>query len=120
MIDKGQSERLSQLLIGYVSADKDNPISGRRLAKLLGVNPGSANAYLDGVTFPKEETRKKIAKLLGLTYEALQAKIEDRELEQKLSVEEVCQEIQMLEDEDFCKVVDAVADEVARRLKVGD
>jgi transcriptional regulator with XRE-family HTH domain len=118
MTDQAKRQRLSKLLIEYVGADKERPLSGRQFARLLDVNATSAQAYLDGVTFPGEAIRKRIAKLLGLTYEALEAAIEGVELSQKLSIEQICQEIRSVEDEDFADVVAVVAEEVARRLKI--
>ena len=93
-----QRERLSALLISHCRA---NNLSGTQLAALLEVSQPSAQAYLDGRTYPGEEVRKRIAKVLNLTPEELQAKIDGLSLNRKLSADELAREIRLISQTEF-------------------
>ncbi|NJR37762.1 MAG: helix-turn-helix transcriptional regulator [Leptolyngbyaceae cyanobacterium CSU_1_4] len=110
-----RKERLSQLLIDYCG---ERNLSGNKLAKELKVSPTSAQAYLDGVTFPGEETRQRIADLLNITYEELSAKLDDQILSAEISVDEICQEVRAMKLEDFLQVYRAVVERAG--LEIGD
>ena len=101
-----RKERLSKLLIEYCA--KHN-LSGNRLAKVLQVSQTSAQAYLDGVTFPGEDIRRRIADLVGMTFEELKAKLDNQQIATELSVEDICQEIRAMDLADFLQVYQMVA-----------
>lgn len=108
-----RKERLSKLLIEYCA--KQN-LSGNRLAKVLQVSQTSAQAYLDGVTFPGEDARQRIAELLGMTFEELKARLDNQPIATELSVEDICQEIRALNLENFLQVYRMVSERASVEL----
>lgn len=102
MATQEQKARLAALLIEFCTA---NELSGAKLAKLIQVAPPTAHAYLDGVMYPGEENRKRIAKSLNMTYEELQARINNEAPDRKLTVEELAREIRLTPQAEFKRVI---------------
>lgn len=107
-------EKLASLLIDF--AEREG-LSGHQLAKRIGVSQPSARAYLDGVTYPSEESRRKIAKGMGLTFEEFQSKIDGTPVQRQRSTDEVCKEIRIMSDEDFAEVAAVVFERSLAQLK---
>jgi len=101
-----QKDRLAAILLAYCKA---NNLSGNQLGRLIGVSQTSAQAYLDARTYPSEETRKTIAKVLGVTYQELQAEIDGVKIQAERSADEVVQDIRTLPRSEFyAKIAPAV------------
>lgn len=110
MSRQSQKENLSKLLIKHC---QDKNLSGNQLAAKLGVSQPSAQAYLDGRTYPSEDTRKRIAKELGITPRELQAKIDGSVIDRDLSADDLAQEIRSLPDSEFyAKIAPVVFDRI--------
>ncbi len=115
-METGQKrERLASLLIDF--AEKEG-LSGHQLSRRIGVSQPSTRAYLDGVTYPSEETRRKIAKAMGLTFEEFQSKIDDTVVQRERTTEEVCREIRIMSDEDFVEVAGVVFERSLAQLQL--
>jgi transcriptional regulator with XRE-family HTH domain len=108
-----RKERLSKLLIQHCA---DNNLSGNKLAKILEVSQTSAQAYLDGMTFPGEDARRRIATLLRLSFDELNAKLDDRPLPTELPLDKICQEVREMQIEDFLQIYQVVVDRAATEM----
>ena len=108
-----RKQRLSALLKGLIA---DKKWSERELARQLGVSPTSVQGYMDCVTFPGEENRVKIAQLLNLTREELDAELDNRPVRREQAVESVLREIRAMNTEEFSQVARVVFDRAINEL----
>jgi transcriptional regulator with XRE-family HTH domain len=106
-------QRLAELLKRLIS---DKNWSERELARQLGISPTSVQAYVDGVTYPGEENRANIARLLGMTREELDAELEAKPVRRRNTVEEVSQEIRAMNRDEFAQIARVVFDRTASEL----
>jgi transcriptional regulator with XRE-family HTH domain len=106
-------QRLADLLKRLIS---DKNWSERELARQLGISPTSVQAYVDGVTYPGEENRANIARLLGMTREELDAELEAKPVRRRNTVEEVSQEIRAMNRDEFAQIARVVFDRTASEL----
>lgn len=107
--------RLSEMLLGVI---RERGVSGRELARLADVNPGSMQNYLTADSFPTKENREKIARgIFGISLEELDAKIEDRPVQRQSKVDDVCREIRLMSNEEFLEVFDEMSRQVSARFR---
>lgn len=107
--------RLSEMLLSVI---REMGVSGRELARLAGVNPGSMQNYLTGDSFPTKESREKIAHgIFGVSLEELDARIEDRPVQRQSKVDDICREIRLMSDEEFLEVFDEMSRQVLTRFR---
>lgn len=107
-------ERLSYLLTNYL---RQEGLSGRELAKRLKVSSTSGLAYLDGVSMPQEGIRRRIADLLGLSFEELEHELFGITIAPEKTVDQVCREIRLMPKSDFLKVYRVVHDRALAELQ---
>jgi transcriptional regulator with XRE-family HTH domain len=104
-------QRLSDLLREY--QEKRN-WSGYELARALQVSQPSVVSWVSTSGFPSEESRRKIAATLGISYAELMAKLEGSALAPSRPVESILQEIRVMAPADFGEVVRAVGDRLVQ------
>jgi hypothetical protein len=92
--DQAKRQRLSQMLIEFLGRKDWN---AARLAEEIDLAAPGVRSYIQGTAFPEEDNRRKIATVMGLTYEELQAKLDGVPLGRRLSADELCREIRQLE-----------------------
>lgn len=109
-----KKDRLSELLHAY---KRQNNLSGRQLAKRLGVSQTSAQSYLDGTVFPGIEIRAQIARAVNMTPVEMEAYLDDVPVQPIQSVEQVKQEIRAMSQADFQEIVAAVFERIQNDLK---
>jgi transcriptional regulator with XRE-family HTH domain len=108
-----QREKLAALLMAHCRA---NNLSGTRLAQLIKVSQPSAQAYLDGRTYPSEEVRRRIAKVLGVTIEELQSELDGVEPDRQLTSEAIAREIRQMSQADFLRLLPVVFERILNLL----
>lgn len=108
-----QKSKLAALLRDY--RDQHN-LTGRALAKKLGLNPTSLMNYLDEVGYPGPETREKIARGLGLTPPELESYLNNFDLKPLQPLEQIKQDIRSLSPSEFLEVARTVFDRLERDL----
>lgn len=109
-----RKQRLSQKLIAYLA---EQGISGNKLGERIKVSQTSAQAYIDGRTFPGEEIRSRIATLLGVSLAELDADLDGRELPRRLTVEDLAREIRLLDAVEFIELLPVVLERVQSQLQ---
>lgn len=107
-------QRLSALLLRHM---QEHNLSGRQLARRLGLSQTSVLSYIDGATYPGAESRAAIAAVLGYSPAELDAYLENVPLQPQKSVDEVLQEIRVMGQEDFERVAQAVWDRLMEGLR---
>lgn len=112
--NQAKKDRLANLLREYMRQEN---LSGRKLAQRLKLSQPTVLAYLDGVTFPSEETRQRIAEVLGLTLAEVDARLEDSPVQPQITVSLLKQEIRALNREDFAQVAQVVFDRLLAELE---
>ncbi len=122
--DQAKRLRLSELLIELVG---QRNWSANELAKQLDISPPTARTYLQATGFPTEPNRGKIAELLNITYDELQAELNNEPLEEKQkSVDYACQLARSLSLKDFIRLAETVHQRELQelgqmmRLQLGD
>jgi transcriptional regulator with XRE-family HTH domain len=95
---------------------KEN-LSGRKLAQRLQLSQPTVLTYLDAVAFPTEETRRKIAAVLGMTSVELDAQLDDSAVDSQISLDLLKQEIRAMDHESFVEVVQVVFDRLMSQMK---
>ncbi|MBE9178644.1 helix-turn-helix transcriptional regulator [Oculatella sp. LEGE 06141] len=96
---------------------QENNLSGRQLARRLGVSQPSALAYLDAVTYPSQETRESIAPVLNMTPVELESYLDDIPVQPQKLLDEVLQEIRAMGRDDFSEVARVVFDRLLDERK---
>lgn len=112
--NQAKRDRLSELLREYMRREN---LSGRKLAQRLKLSQPTVLAYLDGVTFPSEETRQRIAEVLGLTLTEFDARLEDSPVQPQLSLSLLKQEIRAMSREDFAQIARVVFDRLLSEME---
>lgn len=100
-------ERLAAILREYMRREN---LSGRKLAQRLELSQPTVLAYLDGVTFPSEETRQRIATVLQMTLTELDAQLNASVVEPQFTLDLVKQEIRAMSPDDFSEIMRVVFD----------
>lgn len=114
--EQAKRQRLSELLISLMESKN---WSTNELAKNLDVATPTARTYVQATGYPGEQNRKKIARLLGITFEELQAALDDEPLAKKQnSVEFACQLARSLPLKDFVQLAQVVNDRQNQELGV--
>lgn len=102
-----KKERFAELLREYMRQEN---LTGRQLAMRLKLAQPTVLSYLDAISMPSEETRRKIAPILGLTVTELNAKLEGAPVSSEIPVEIIKQEIRAMSRADFAEVAQVVFD----------
>lgn len=100
-----QKQRLSELLREYRA---QHNLTGRALAKRLGLNPTSLLNYVDQTAYPSTTTREKIAQVVGMTPLELEAYLNNFQVKPLRPVEQIKQDIRALGRDDFLEIAPVV------------
>jgi transcriptional regulator with XRE-family HTH domain len=124
-------QRLKKVLLDFMKPKRKGVpgLTGRGLAQILDdlakdsdarVSPGAVQGWLNGSSYPNKENREFIAAALGMSYEALQAKLEDRAIaaEAVRPVDEICRAIHSLPRADLPHVARALTERMIEELDV--
>ena len=106
--------RLASLLRDYRVRSN---LTGRALAKHIGLNPTSLFSYIDEISYPTPETRAKIARAIGMTPPELEAHLDDIPVQPLQPAEQIKQDIRALNQEDFLEVIQVVFDRLLHEMR---
>jgi transcriptional regulator with XRE-family HTH domain len=96
----------------------DRDWSALGAAKRAGINPSTFNGYVNGIVFPvSKENQALLAQLLGISLKEFDKMFELATAVPTRPVDELCQDIRLLNAEDFAIVAEVVFNRVVAELK---
>jgi transcriptional regulator with XRE-family HTH domain len=102
-----QAQKLAEILRSLILK---NEWTERELARRSGIHPSSIQDYMDGITLPTKENREKLATVLGVGVDELDAQLGLSVAKPKRSTDELCRDIRLLTSQDFTIVAQVVLD----------
>jgi transcriptional regulator with XRE-family HTH domain len=114
MVDRLRRQRLAKLLNDFASPRN---MSQAMLANYFGVSQPAVGSWLNESADPLRDSLEKIAEGLALSYEELIAKLDDKPIVPRQSIDLVLQEIRVMPTADFVRVVQVVAERTAQQLQ---
>lgn len=112
-IGEQQKEELANLLREFKIVHN---LSGRELARRIGMNPATVASWIDKTSYPTPESRHKIARALKMTPVELESRLVNIAVQSSAPLEQVKQEIRAMNRRDFQDVVATVFDRIQHDL----
>ncbi|WP_179228597.1 helix-turn-helix domain-containing protein [Leptolyngbya ohadii] len=109
-----KKDRLSELLH---KVKQQANLSGRQLAKRLGVSQTSAQSYLDAIVYPGAEVRAQIARAIGMTPVELEAYLDDVPVAPLQPLEQIKQDLRAMNRSDFQEVAEVMFERILNEMK---